>query len=75
MRGTGNGESDFYRFVVNDLDRGRRVKASFDIDRGFEFGDPILWLSLLKLYNAQRRPARPGPGLLRPVRRRPGGGG
>ena len=47
---------------------GNGVQAAFDIDRGFPYGDPILWLSLLRLYNAQRRPARPGQRLLRPVR-------
>ena len=32
---------------------GNGVQAAFDIDRGFAFGDPIIWLSLLRVYNAQ----------------------
>src|SRR5213075_2597404 len=57
---TGNGEDDFYRFEITDamlhpvssssLDD---VKIVFDIDHGFEYGDPIVWASRLILYKGQ----------------------
>ncbi|HEX6131291.1 MAG TPA: hypothetical protein VF044_06140, partial [Actinomycetota bacterium] len=71
IRATGNGDSDFYRFeITQDMiedDTGTAgLQASFDIDRGFEPGDPILWLSLLKLYNASEDLLAQGPGWSHP---------
>ena len=56
VRGTGNGNSDWFRFKITqamiDTAGGNGVQATFDIDGGYGFGDPILWLSLLRVYNA-----------------------
>ncbi|HEY6015777.1 MAG TPA: hypothetical protein VIU16_03240, partial [Gaiellaceae bacterium] len=54
--GTGNGEDDFYKFEITsgmrDGTGGDGVTAIFDIDHGFEWGDPVLWASQLRLYKA-----------------------
>jgi hypothetical protein len=51
---TGNGDNDFYRFEVTadmlGLAGANGVKAVFDIDGGFDFGDAILWASRLTLH-------------------------
>ena len=55
VKGAGNGQSDWFKFTITETMRtltGGTVTASFDMDRGFQYGDPIVWLSLLKLYNA-----------------------
>ena len=66
VRGNGNGYSDFYRFTVSTAG----ARASFDIDRGYAAGDPILWLSLLKLYDAQGNLLAQGTGYSNPGLRR-----
>src|SRR5207247_5586641 len=38
------------------------VNATFDVDHGYEPGDPILWLSRLKLYDSAGRLIAQGPG-------------
>ena len=44
--------SDWFRFKITPqmlaTAGGNGVQAAFDIDRGFAFGDPIIWLSLLR---------------------------
>ena len=51
---TAAGENDFYKFVVTTDMLAKAgadgVKAVFDIDRGFAFGDSILWASRLTLH-------------------------
>ena len=52
IKGTGNGETDWYKFVITQtmLDKaGGSIDAIFDIDHGFD-GTGILWGSYLKLY-------------------------
>src|SRR5262249_33387504 len=43
------------------------VAASFDIDRGYQAGDPIFWLSLLKLFNSSGDLLAQGPGFSNPL--------
>ena len=50
-----------------DANAGR--KASFDIDHGFDYGDPIVWLSLLRLYNEHGELLAQGPGFSNPLTR------
>jgi len=75
--GTGNGDPDFYSFEITAemlADAGSNgVQASFDIDHGFEFGDRILWLSLLRLYNANGDRIAQGRGFSDPLTAGAGG--
>ena len=64
MKGTGNGESDWFKFTVDAAGR----QASFDIDHGFDYGDPIVWLSLIRVYNATGVLLAQGPGFSNPLR-------
>ena len=57
VRGSGNGASDFYKFTV-----GAGARAQFDIDHGYEGGDSVLWISLLKLYDSTGKLIAQGPG-------------
>ncbi|MHC4996345.1 MAG: hypothetical protein ACYTGQ_14970, partial [Planctomycetota bacterium] len=57
--GTGDGETDFYKFTITDemlkntdSDSFDGLQVIFDIDYGFEEGDAINWGSLLRLYNS-----------------------
>ena len=68
VNGTGNGESDWYKFSVDAAGR----EASFDIDHGYDPGDPILWLSLLRLYNEHGDLLAQGPGFSNPTDPRSG---
>jgi hypothetical protein len=56
IKGTGDGEPDFYAFTITDemiTSAGvGGVGALFDIDHGYESGDKIEWASTLKLYDS-----------------------
>ena len=70
VRALGNGDSAFFKLTITDDMRtagGGQVKASFDIDRGFEFGDSIVWFSLLKLYNSGGDQIARGAGYSNPL--------
>src|SRR5262249_487247 len=63
VHGTGGGNSDFYKFSVSSAS----ASVTLDMDHGFSFGDPILWLSKLKLYNASGDLVAQGPGFSDPA--------
>ena len=60
---TGNGEPDVYSFTIteemfiaggydpNDTSTTGTIEARFDIDHGFETGDPVFWGSQFRLYD------------------------
>ena len=68
VKGPGNGESDWFKFTV-----AAGSKASFDIDHGFDYGDPIVWLSLLRIYDATGTLLAQGPGFSDPLAAGAGG--
>ncbi|MGB8167836.1 MAG: calcium-binding protein, partial [Chthoniobacteraceae bacterium] len=65
--GTGDGNSDFYRFRITDemlkLPNGQptAITAFFDIDHGFDTGDAIQWNSIIRLYDQDGRLIAQGP--------------
>jgi hypothetical protein len=71
VRGTGDGDADWYRITVTPemlAAAGGAVSVTLDVDRGYEPGDPILWLSLLELYDeAGGRLLARGPGFSNPL--------
>ena len=77
VHGTGDGNDDFYKFTVTqamiDNAPSNQVKASFDVDNGFNYGDPILWLSHLKLYDSHGVLIAQGPGYSDPFNAGAGG--
>ncbi|MBT4291170.1 hypothetical protein HOD41_00630, partial [bacterium] len=53
IKGTGDGKMDYYTFSITQKmidDSGGGVQAVFDIDHGFEWGDPVLWGAQLMLF-------------------------
>jgi Ca2+-binding RTX toxin-like protein/phage tail sheath gpL-like len=53
IKGTGDGETDFYGFTIDDdmlTEGGGQVKAIFDVDHGYERYDRILWGSQIRIY-------------------------
>ena len=76
VHGTGDGNSDFYKFTVTQamLDAsGGAVQTTFDIDHGYTAGDPIVWLSKLRLYNQAGNLVAQGPGYSNPYTQGAGG--
>ena len=71
VRGSGDGASDFYSFEISqamiDAAGSDGVQASFDIDHGYDIGDPKFWLSLLTIYNAAGDLLARGPGFSNPA--------
>ncbi|MEY2518221.1 MAG: large repetitive protein, partial [bacterium] len=71
VRGSGDGGSDFYSFEITqamiDAAGSDGVQASFDIDHGYDIGDPKFWLSLLTIYNAAGDLIARGPGFSNPL--------
>ena len=70
--GPQNGATDYYKFEVTHemLFDGTvlvPVRGTFDIDHGYEFGDQILWLSRLKLYNQAGQLIAQGQGFSDPA--------
>ncbi|HKI93353.1 MAG TPA: hypothetical protein VJ986_13715, partial [Gaiellaceae bacterium] len=76
VQGTGDGNSDFYKFTVTqamiDASSGA-VQTTFDIDHGYTAGDPIVWLSKLRLYNQAGNLVAQGPGYSNPYTQGAGG--
>jgi Ca2+-binding RTX toxin-like protein len=85
---TGDGTNDFYRFEITEAMLKADVeedglRATFDIDRGFDFGDAILWASRLTLHRGifndttgdliSSTPIAFGPGFSDPFTPRNGG--
>ncbi|MDD5049199.1 MAG: hypothetical protein PHH09_09750, partial [Methanoregulaceae archaeon] len=53
IKGTGDGQMDYYTFTITPqmlAEAGGDVQAIFDIDHGFEWGDPVLWGAQLMLF-------------------------
>ena len=76
VHGTGDGNSDYYKFnVTSDMlaNSGGAVTTTFDMDNGFAFGDPIVWLSHLQLYNSSGDLIAQGPGYSNPLTAGAGG--
>ena len=58
VHGTGDGNDDWYKFTIAS----GTAQVTLDMDNGYQFGDPILWLSKLKLYDASGDLIQQGPG-------------
>ena len=51
--GTGNGETDFYKFTITpQMLANGAITTTFDIDHGYELGDAIQWGSQITIYDA-----------------------
>ena len=48
VHGTGDGNSDYYKFTVSGTGTKQVV---IDVDHGFQSGDPKVWLSKLSIFN------------------------
>ena len=66
---TGNGNANYYKFNVTQsmiTSGGGSVSVTLDVDHGYNFGDPIVWLSKVTLYNSSDNVIGQGPGYSNP---------
>ena len=65
VHGSGDGEDDFYKFEVTQemlANADSKVKAIFDIDRGYSVGDEKLWASRISIMNESGDVLKSGKG-------------
>ncbi|MCC6235017.1 MAG: calcium-binding protein, partial [Verrucomicrobiales bacterium] len=74
VEATGNGETDFYKFTVTEgmLGADDALRLILDIDNGFDFGDSVFWVPLIRLYDGDGNVLDPGTPFSSPSQ---GGGG
>ncbi len=68
--GTGDGNTDFYRFSITDAmlrAQNGPITVTFDIDHGFDYSDPVFWRSVIKVYDQDGRLIGQGSGFSDPL--------
>src|SRR5262249_33312618 len=72
VNATGDGDVDYYKFAVTApmLQAAAAqggVSAIFDVDHGYEPGDPIFWASRIQIFNEAGDLLAAGPGFSNPA--------